>query len=84
MNPFKWFKNQLQKSREKETKEFENQKIELTKRLDQLTNEMLASKCAINNFKNCSIECIHFNPGSVFLISGIGYASKEPSCKLWR
>ena len=84
MNPIKKIKRYLQEQRELKSKELENEKIELTKRLDQLTDEMLSTKCAIHNFENCSIECTHFNPGSVFLISGIGYASKEPSCKLWR
>jgi hypothetical protein len=88
MNPIKKY---FKKIREKETESLENQKIMLTKRLDQLTDEMLASKCAINNFENCSNECIHFNIGSIFLLDEKNiytfnnkYFMIRPSCKLWR
>jgi hypothetical protein len=79
-----FIKRYFKKIREKETKDLENQKIILTRRMNQIIEEMLSTKCAIHNFENCSIECTHFNPGLVFLINGIGYASKNPSCKLWK
>jgi hypothetical protein len=89
MNPLKKIKNYLQKSKEKNNNFLQDEKIELTKRLDQLTNEMLSAKCAINGFKNCSNECIHFNEGSVFLLENVYHVSDKylmirPICKLWR
>ena len=84
-----WIKKYFQKIKKQEANFLEDEKIELTRRLDQLTNEMMLSKCAIKEFKNCSNECIHFNEGSVFLMDSFGYFTKKylmirPSCKLWR
>ena len=85
----KWIKKCFQKIKEQEANFLEDEKIELTRRLDQLTNEMISSKCAIKEFENCSNECIHFNEGSVFLMDSFAHLTKKylmirPSCKLWR
>ena len=85
----KWIKKYFQKAKEQEANFLEDEKIELTRRLDQLTNEMISSKCAIKEFENCSNECIHFNEGSVFLLGNSyvisdKYLMIRPSCKLWR
>jgi len=84
-----WIKKYFQKTKEQEANFLKDEKIELTRRLDQITNEMLSSKCAIHEFKNCSNECIHFKEGSIFLFENSYFISDQyimvrPSCKLWR
>ena len=54
----------------------ESQKI-----INELEVKMTSRPCAINNFKNCSRDCVHFKPGFVMKLDGIFCI--PPKCKLW-
>jgi len=66
-----------EKEREHQKRYEDSQKI-----INDLEEKMISKPCAINNFKNCSKDCIHFKPGFVMKLDGI--CRIYPKCKLWK
>ena len=81
---FSYFKRRRVQRKALKEKALKDSKMKAMANLALETAHMTSKPCAINEFKNCDKNCVHFENGQVDLVwLEPRYYNTEPRCKLW-